>query len=56
MDCCETVFVDEFWNFSKLSVVLLVLGHPELRHLLTLDRRWNINAIQKPLSGLKNVL
>jgi hypothetical protein len=34
MDCSETIFVDEFWNFSTFSVVLLVLGRPELHHLL----------------------
>jgi hypothetical protein len=28
MDYSATVFVDEFWNFSTFSVVLLVLGHP----------------------------
>jgi hypothetical protein len=39
MDFSTTVFVDEFWNFSTFSVILLVLGRPELRHLqLTLGR------------------
>jgi hypothetical protein len=29
MDGLATVSVDEFWNFSTFSVILLVLGHPE---------------------------
>jgi hypothetical protein len=29
MDCLVTVFMDEFWNFSTFSVILLVLGHLE---------------------------
>jgi hypothetical protein len=43
--------------FSTFSVPLLVLGHPERLSLqLTLNRPSNTNAIQKPLSGFKNVL
>jgi hypothetical protein len=29
MDCSQTVFVDEFSNFSTFSAALLVLGLPE---------------------------
>jgi hypothetical protein len=29
MDSSVTVFVDEFSDFFKISVVFLVLGHPE---------------------------
>jgi hypothetical protein len=44
-------------KFSTFSVVLLVLGRPERLHLqLTLDRSWNVNAIRKSQSGVKNVL
>jgi hypothetical protein len=30
MDYSVIVFVDEFSNFSTISVVLLVFGHPEI--------------------------
>jgi hypothetical protein len=52
-----TVSVDEFLNFSTFSVVLLVLGRPE-RSSSSTDTRLalNVNAVQKLLSSLKNVL
>jgi hypothetical protein len=43
------------WVLHILSFCLCLVVM-NLRHLqLTLDRPWNVNAFQKPLSGLKNV-
>jgi hypothetical protein len=44
-------FFQQFLAFCWRLVTL------NIRHLqLTLDQPWNVNAIRKPLSGLKNVL
>jgi hypothetical protein len=58
MHCSATVFFDElsnsFQHFLTFSWYLVALN---VRHLqLTLDRPRNVNAIQKPLSVLNNVL
>jgi hypothetical protein len=53
MHCPTTIFVDKFWDFSTFSVVLLVLGRPECSSSSSNTRpASNVNAVQKPLSGL----
>jgi hypothetical protein len=51
MDCFVTVFVDEFSNFFNIFCRFAGAWSS-----LTLDQPWNVNAIQKPLPGLNNVL
>jgi hypothetical protein len=58
MDCLAMVFVDEFSiSFQHFLSFCQCLAALNVCHLqLTLDWPSNVNAIQKLLSGLKNVL
>jgi hypothetical protein len=56
MDCSVTGFVDEFLNFFNILSFFWCLVTLNIRQLqLRLDWPQYVNAIQKPLSSLKNV-